>query len=169
MRPHHRVAARDYTEDQFVDERILRTAQRREIEPRCGKELARIDVPAVRGIEDNGSAPLGRLVDLERRVEFVLGLHGRSRCDRKRRMIAAFTIPPNALLSMADARSATEFNGLHPLFTEEPPNAGTDSDEAQTAVAGCPVSQICRRFSSPKTTATCVASWRKRCRTLVIR
>ena len=43
-------------------------------------------------------------------------------------MIAAFTIPPNALLSMADARSATEFNGLHPLFTEEPPNARTDSD-----------------------------------------
>src|SRR5215470_8547454 len=50
--------------------------------------------------------------------------------------------PQTRYCPLADARSAEEVNGLHPLFTEEPPNARTDSDGAQTAVAGWAVSQM---------------------------
>src|SRR5262249_29796724 len=72
MRAHQRVAARHDTGDQFVDKRVLGTAQRGEIEPRRREEFARIDPPAVRGIEQDRAAAHGRLVRLERGIELVL-------------------------------------------------------------------------------------------------
>src|SRR5215469_6244529 len=54
---------------------------------------------------------------------------------------------------LADARSAKEFNGLHPLFTEEPPNDKTDSDGG--ADRGCGLGGEPNAEDSPR---------RRRCR-----
>ena len=72
MRPHQRMAARDHAGDQFVDEEILRAAQRRKVEPRGQEEVARIDPAAMRGVEQDRAAAFGRFDRLERGVEFVL-------------------------------------------------------------------------------------------------
>ena len=72
MRPHQRVAALHHAEGELVDEGILGAAQGREIEPGRREESARIDAAAVRRIEHDRPAPLGRLDDLERRIEFVV-------------------------------------------------------------------------------------------------
>ena len=49
MRAHQRIAALHHAGDQFVDEGVLRAAQRREVEPRGGQEVARIDASRCAG------------------------------------------------------------------------------------------------------------------------
>src|SRR5262249_27953845 len=71
VRPHQRVAPPHNAEAEFVDEAVLGAAQRRHLEPRGGQERARIHASAVRGVEHDRPAPLGRLEDLEGRVELV--------------------------------------------------------------------------------------------------
>ena len=72
MRPHQRMAARHDAGDQIVDEGILGAAQRRQIEPRGQQEGARIDPPAMRRVEQDRAAAVGRFDRLERGIEFVL-------------------------------------------------------------------------------------------------
>src|SRR5262249_8652720 len=57
----------------------LRAAQGREIELGGGQKRARIDAPAMRGVEDGRPAPFGGLEDLEGGIEFGFrAAHGRS-------------------------------------------------------------------------------------------
>ena len=72
---HQRIAARDHPGREFVDEGVLGTAQGGEVEAGGGEEGARIDAPAVRGIEQDRPAPVERLLDFERRIEFLGGIH----------------------------------------------------------------------------------------------
>ena len=69
MHAHQRLAAADHPADELVDEGILRTAQRGEIEPRGRQERARVNPAAVRGIEHEGRGGRLRFEDFERRVE----------------------------------------------------------------------------------------------------
>jgi hypothetical protein len=72
VRPHQRVPALDHPHGEVVDERVLGAAQGRDLEPRRREEGARVDASAVRGIEYDRPAPLGRFDDLERGIEFVV-------------------------------------------------------------------------------------------------
>ena len=77
MGAHQGVAAPDHSDSKLIYEAILRPAKGRQVEPRRVKEGARVDAPAVRGIEQYWPAAFGRLKDFESRIEFVLRLgHG---------------------------------------------------------------------------------------------
>ncbi len=78
VRPHQRIAARNDAPRQVVDEAVLRTPQRRQVEPRGLQEVARIDAAGMRRVEQHRPAPVLRLHDLERRIELVVRwIHGR--------------------------------------------------------------------------------------------
>src|SRR5947207_7743333 len=77
MRPHQRVPAANDPENQLVDESILGTTQRRQVEPGGGEERAWIDAPAMGRIEHEGTAHFGGLVNFKGGIKLVLRLlHG---------------------------------------------------------------------------------------------
>src|SRR5262249_35782515 len=60
-----------HAERQLVDEGILGAPQGRHVEPRCRQKGPRVHASAVRGVEHDRALPIGRLEDLEGRVELV--------------------------------------------------------------------------------------------------
>src|SRR5215510_336512 len=125
MRPHQREAAPDDAENQFVDEGIFGAAQGPHVEPRSSQERVRIDAPAVRGIEHDGTVAAGRLENFEGRVELVFGvMHGMGMPQSGGShpgypsCFLASNMPLIGLLSMGECRAvAKAFARVHPLFT----------------------------------------------------
>src|SRR5262245_31571169 len=111
MHLHERMTAPDHACDQLVDEGILRPTQRREVELGGVQKRARIDAAGMRRIEHDRRAALGRLHDLEWRVELYFHRH-------RHRNSGAFLkmAPPYSYISMR-ARLCQDRVAVHPIFT----------------------------------------------------
>jgi len=65
------MAAPDNPQQQFVDKRVFGSAERRDVKPGGGQEGARIDAPAMGGVENYRPTQLGRLDNLEGWIELL--------------------------------------------------------------------------------------------------
>jgi hypothetical protein len=120
MRAHDRIAAFHDPEDQFVDEGILRSAQRREIQPRRGEKVPRIDPSAMWRVEQHRAAQSLRLEDLESGIQLVVKFrHADCRPSAKSVLIALVLYPLPASIVHSGA-AIQEFG----TFTRYLPGSG---------------------------------------------